>query len=136
MPQPVKASLIYFVLVFAAGFLLGTFRVTFLVPRFGPTMAVLIEVPIMLAISWNACGIVLRHVPVPDALAQRAVVAGVAFGCLLLAETALGLLAFGHPLSQQLAHYASAPGALGLIGQVLFALIPLARQAADIGGDD
>ena len=135
MTPAVKAGLVYFVLAFAAGFLLGTFRVTFLLPRFGPTVAVLIEIPMLLAICWNACGIVLRHLPVPNAATQRLVMGVVAFGCLMVAEIAFATLAFGQSLSQHFTNYATAPGAIGLTGQVLFALIPLVRRAAETGGD-
>src|SRR5687768_13708282 len=43
-----KAAVVYFVLVFGTGFVLGPIRILFLVPRFGMRLAELIEAPIML----------------------------------------------------------------------------------------
>ena len=60
----------YAAAVFAAGFLLGTLRVLWLVPRFGPTAAVALELPLILAVSWIACRHVARAVP-PEPVARR-----------------------------------------------------------------
>jgi hypothetical protein len=131
MSDIIKAGIIYSILVFLVGSLLGTIRELYLVPRFGPDLAVLIELPVILAISWNACGIVLRHVPVPAAVGPRLVMGIVALGLLLLAEMALATIGFGQTMTTVVAQYATAPGAVGLAGQVLFGLIPIARLAAD-----
>jgi hypothetical protein len=50
-----KAGLIYFAIVFGAGFVLGTIRTLWVVPRLGTRMAELMETPIMLA-GRNTCG--------------------------------------------------------------------------------
>ena len=131
MTQTVKAGFIYFVLVFAAGFMLGTIRVTFLIPRFGPTTAVLVELPIILAVAWNVCGIVLRHVEVAAEFGPRLVMGTVAFVVLMLAETALATLAFSQTIPEIAAQYSTAHGAIGLAGQAIFASIPLLRLAAE-----
>jgi hypothetical protein len=47
-----KAGLAYFVVAFGFGFLLGTFRMLVIVPAVGEISAVMLEMPIMLAISW------------------------------------------------------------------------------------
>ena len=133
MSDPIKAGIIFSILVFLVGSLLGTIRVLYLVPRFGPDMAVLIELPVILAISWNACGIVLRHVAVPAAIGPRLVMGVAALGLLLLAEVALAIIGFGQTMATIIAQYTAAPGAIGLAGQVLFGLIPVARLAADRG---
>ncbi len=49
--QVVKAGVLYFALVFAVGFVLGTIRTLWIVPRFGTRMAELMEMPIMLAVT-------------------------------------------------------------------------------------
>jgi predicted MFS family arabinose efflux permease len=46
-----KAAATYFVLVFGAGFVLGAIRVTWIVPRIGARAAVLLETPLVLAVS-------------------------------------------------------------------------------------
>ena len=45
--RTIKAGMTYFALVFGAGFLLGSIRVPFLVPRLGERAAELIEMPFM-----------------------------------------------------------------------------------------
>ncbi len=47
----VKTALLYFALVFGAGFVLGPIRILWVVPRFGTRMAELMEAPIMLVVS-------------------------------------------------------------------------------------
>ena len=46
-----KAGALYFALVFGAGFVLGTIRTLWIVPRLGTRMAELMETPIMLVIT-------------------------------------------------------------------------------------
>ena len=48
----------------------------------------------------------------------------VAFTCLMIAELALGKLAFDRSLTDQVIRWTSLAGALGLFGQILFALFP------------
>jgi hypothetical protein len=45
-----RSGVLYFVLVFGAGFLLGTARVLWVVPRVGQRIAELMEMPAMLAV--------------------------------------------------------------------------------------
>jgi hypothetical protein len=60
-----KAGAVYFTIVFAVGFLLGTVRVLVLVPRVGETAAVMIELPIILAASWITCRWLIARFSVP-----------------------------------------------------------------------
>lgn len=50
--RALKAGAIYFVAVFTLGFCLGVLRTLVLVPRLGETLAVLAELPVILAASW------------------------------------------------------------------------------------
>lgn len=115
----------YFLTVFAVGFVLGTLRTLFVAPRFGETTAVLLELPLILAAAWIACGYLLRRRPLD--LGGRAVMGATAFALLMLAEASLSLLLFRRSLNEHLALYAEAPHLVGLAGQVLFGLMPLAR---------
>ena len=133
MTQIAKAGFFYFLMVFAVGFLLGTIRVIYLIPRFGPVPAVLIELPILLAISWSACGIVLRHIEVPPQFGERLAMGTVAFVILMLAEVIFATLEFGQAIPDYLAQYSTAHGALGLAGQVVFAFFPVLRLAMPTG---
>jgi hypothetical protein len=125
----VKAGATYFAVVFAAGFVLGTVRVLLLIPRFGALPSVLLELPLMLAISWIACGWVLRRFQVPPRIAARLSMGAIAFALLMLAEVALSLGAFGGSMSDYLEELNTPHGLVGLAGQLLFALMPLARRA-------
>ena len=67
----------YFAGVFSAAFLLGVVRTLWLAPAIGAAPAVLVETPIVLAISWWWCRRLLAHQPLP--LAGRALMGGSAF---------------------------------------------------------
>ena len=51
MKHTFKAGVLYFALVFAAGFALGTMRTLWVMPRLGARTAELIEQPVMLGVS-------------------------------------------------------------------------------------
>ena len=123
----ITAGAAYFAIVFAIGFILGTIRVLLLAPTLGDTTAVLIETPFILTASWIVCGYVIRKISVPADLSARITMGAVALGLLLAAETVLGVTAFGRTLNDIAAQYATAAGALGLAGQIVFAAFPLMR---------
>ena len=52
MHRILSTSLLYFGLVFAAGFVLAPVRILFLAPRLGERLAELVELPLMILISW------------------------------------------------------------------------------------
>jgi hypothetical protein len=118
---------IYFSIVFAAGFVLGTLRVLVVIPRLGETPAVLIELPIMLAVSWVVCGWVLKTCPVPTHFPPRLLMGGFAFALLMAAELALSVFAFGRTASEHFATYQAVNAQLGLAMQIIFAAFPAIR---------
>jgi ABC-type uncharacterized transport system permease subunit len=124
-----KAGLVYFAIVYAAGFALGTLRVLVVAPAIGASAAVLVELPIMLAVSWIACGFVLQRVA-----AARATMAATAFVLLLAAEIGTGVFAFGQTPEAAIARMFAAENWLGLAGQLLFVAFPLLRQRRRVGG--
>lgn len=125
MSQPLKAALAYWAMVFALGFVLGTIRTLWIVPALGSeTAAVLAEIPIMLAASWWSAHVLVRRFGV-GTVAHRALMGGLAFALLMMAEAAVGLLLAGESLSEWLASLWHMPGILGFASQILFALFPL-----------
>ena len=130
MSKAVAAGVVYFALVFAAGFVLGALRVTALEPRLGGLAAVAVELPAMLTVSWLACGWSLRRLKVAPRVRDRAVMGAAAFALLMTAEAGLSMIAFARPLAEFFAGFATPAGALGLAGQIAFALFPLLRRAA------
>lgn len=134
MTRALRAGVIYFLIVFAIGFALGTIRVLVLMPRFGELAAVLIETPVILWACWGIAGVLLQRFSVRPAVADRLVMGGLALVLLLVAELALSTLLFGRSLPEHLAHYSTLPGALGFAGQGVFGLIPLLRSRVGGGG--
>lgn len=55
----VKFSLLYFSLVFGAGFILGTLRVLLIEPQFGARVAELLELPVMLLVIFYSARFVV-----------------------------------------------------------------------------
>lgn len=128
----VKAAATYVALVFATGFLLGTLRVLLLAPMIGATQAVVIELPLMLAVSWIACGGVLRRFPVAPTPPARIGMGLIAFLLLMMAEVAVSMVGFGRSFADHLANYRETGARLGLAAQIAFALIPLLRLAVGL----
>jgi hypothetical protein len=124
MVPVVKAALAYVLPVFAVAFVLGALRVTWIAPALGPIIAVAMEVPLVLGLSWVVAGRVLRRWPV--ALVARLAMGAAAFAVLMALEYATAL-AFGQTGAQFLSAMTTPHGLLGLAGQIGFGLIPLLR---------
>lgn len=128
MPSAIRAGVLYFAIVFAAGFALGALRVTFIMPLIGELPAVALELPVILFISWIVCRRLVAQFSVPARASHRAAMGALAFGLLMLAELGLSVLVFGQSGAAYLAHLQTAPGLLGLAGQIAFAFMPLGLQ--------
>jgi hypothetical protein len=127
--RAVEAGVTYFAIVFAAGLALGTVRVLLLVPQLGELLAALLELPIMLGISWFVCAKLIARYQVPPRIPARLTMGAVAFGLLMLAELALSLTLFGRSMTDFVQALATSHGMTGLAGQVLFGLMPaIARR--------
>lgn len=125
MKRALVAATVYFVLLFALGFILGTIRVVVLVPRVGPLAATAAEAPIMLMVAVFACRWVVRRWQVPGETEVRLAMATAFFVLLLTFEAALGLILFGRTPAAQVAAFATPAGLLGLATQLVAALMPL-----------
>jgi hypothetical protein len=64
---------------------------------------------------------------VPRTVPVRSAMGAVAFVVLMAAEFGLAGLVFCRSLDEQLAGYASAPGAIGLAAQIVFAAFPVVQ---------
>ncbi len=132
MTTGLKAGVLYFAIVYAAGFMFGTLRVLVVAPAFGEFAAVLVELPIILAVAWIACGFVLHRFAVPQA--ARATMAATSLALLLLAELGTGVFAFGQTPDAAVARMLAPGNWLGLAGQLLFVAFPLLRLRGGMGG--
>ena len=128
MGKAIRAGALYFALVFALGFVLGTIRTLFLEPSLGNLAAALIELPVMLAAAWAICGWVLRRTAVPPRTSERLAMGATAFLLLMIAELAVSVLLLGRTPAGHLATYRLFDKQLGLAAQLLFALFPLIRR--------
>ena len=75
----IRAGIAYAATVFGIGFLLGTARVLLLAPRVGPTIAVLVETPVILAASWYVAAYWMQRLAVAAEIRTRIPVGVVAF---------------------------------------------------------
>jgi hypothetical protein len=121
----VLAGAAYFALIFPVAFLLGVLRTLVLVPLTGELVAVALEVPVLLALTWRVARRLGR--PVPATAGARVSMGLVAFALLMVAELALAVLILDMPAMAFLAGMTTAPGLLGLAGQIAFGLIPLVQ---------
>lgn len=119
------AALLYFVIVFSVGFMLGTVRVLLLEPRLGPVVAVLCEAPILLVAMIAAA----LWVPRVLGLARDVrAMASIGLGALVLqqvAEFVLGYALRGLGAAEQLAKFSTPEGLIYLALLAMFAVMPL-----------
>jgi hypothetical protein len=126
--RTLKAGLAYFGWTFGAGFLLGTIRVPFLVPRLGERTAELLEMPLMLAVIWLASADVIRRFELPHQPAVRIGAGLIALALLVAAELLLTLLLSARPLGETIAARDPVSGTAYLLMLLLFALMPLLQR--------
>jgi hypothetical protein len=123
--QVIKAGLSYFALVFGAGFILGSVRVPFLVPRLGERIAELIETPFMFVVVLLSARFIARHFALPVAASARLTVGFLALGLLLAAEFLLAAAIQDRSLGEYIASRDPVSGTVYLEMLILFALMPL-----------
>jgi hypothetical protein len=124
-----------FALVFALGFVFGTWRTLMVHPATGAgrLTGVVIELPIMLWASWYLCRFVIRRFAVAPTFAARAGMGCIAFALLLIAEIGAGALLFGRMPAEHFALYRDTSYAIGLAAQIAFALMPLIQMRQGSG---
>ena len=125
MAQTLKSGALYFALVFGAGFVLGTVRVLWAVPRFGERVAELMEAPVMLGVTILAARWVVRRLALPRAAAARLGMGLVGLGLLLVAELAVVFLVRGLTLAEDIASRDVVSGSVYLGLLVVFTIMPL-----------
>jgi hypothetical protein len=129
--RAVKAGLLYCAVVFATGFILGVIRTMWVAPLSGELVAVALEAPVMLAISWSACAWVAERLEVSENFVDRLLMGGVALAVLVAAEAVIGLVANGKTLAAYFLTYGQSGILLGLLAQLGFAIFPIIRRRRD-----
>jgi len=123
--QVVKAGVLYFTLVFGAGFVLGTIRTLWVVPRVGTRNAELMETPIMLVISIVAARWTVLRLAVPSAPSARLVMGGIALDLMLAAEFGFMLWLRGISIRDYIATRDPVSGTVYYAMLGVFAIMPL-----------
>ena len=121
----VRAALLYFALVFGAGFVLGPLRMILLVPRVGERTAELLELPVMLGVCWLAARWVTARQAVPPRPAPRLAMGAIAGALLLAAEFALVLPLRGLTLEEYFATRDPVAGAAYYLAVAIMVLMPV-----------
>jgi hypothetical protein len=129
MLTTLPAAIRYFLLVFAAGFVFGTIRtLTTADTPDARLVAVAIELPAIIAVSWFACRYAIRRHDVSARTTDRLVMGLIAFIILMLAELLLDFALAGRSVLDHFALYAQPAHMLGLAGQAVFALLPWIQE--------
>jgi len=123
--RTVRAGLLYFAVVFGTGFLLGPVRILWLVPRVGVRAAELVELPVMVGVSWLAARGLTRRLAVPPTAVARLGMGALAAALLLAAEFSLVLQLRGIPLDEYFAKRDPVAGTAYYLAVILFAIMPL-----------
>ena len=120
----VKAGLLYFLPVFALGWILGPTREIWAVPRFGRVVPLLFEAVIMLVAMLISARWVIRRFDVSAALPTTITMGLVALGILLPAEIGGAIWLRGLSLPEYLASFATGRGVISMVMFLLFFATP------------
>jgi hypothetical protein len=134
--RALQAGLAYFGLVFGTGFVLGVFRVPFLVPRLGERWAELAEMPVMAIVIVVAARWIVRRFSLVDAGARCRITGAVALLSMLTAELLLAVVIAGRSVASYLAGRDPVSGGVYVVMLVAFAAMPclLVRRSTPRGG--
>jgi len=123
-----QAAAAYFGIVFGVGFVLGSVRVPFLVPRLGARVAELAEMPVMLVAIVLAAGYVVRRFGAAVSSIGWAVAGAIALSLLLAAELLLAVLMAGRGIGEYIASRDPVSGSVYLVMLLVFAAMPWLRH--------
>jgi len=127
MQKVIRAALMYFVFVLGTGFVLGVFRVPFLVPRMGERWAELVEMPIMAVVIFYSAGYILRRFPEINLPRESLLVGFLALGLSVCAELGLATVLQDQTLVEFIGSRDKVSGSVYLVVLVVFALMPRLR---------
>jgi type IV secretory pathway TrbD component len=120
-----KAGVLYFALVFGAGFVLGTIRTLWVVPRVGTRKAELMETPIMLVVIILAARWIILRLGLPFTPSARLGMGLIALLLLLVGEFGLVLWLRGLTIREYFASRDPVSGTVYYVMLAVFAAMPL-----------
>jgi hypothetical protein len=121
--RALKAGVIYFLLIFAVGWILGPIRELWAVPQLGRLTAMVLEAVIILIAMMIAARWVTRRFPLPRTLVAMMSVGLVAVGLLIPIEIADVWLC-RLSIQDYLASFATVQGLISLLMFLAFAAMP------------
>lgn len=123
--RTIEAGVLYFLFVFATGFVLGIARTLWLVPRVGASKAELMEAPIMLVVTILVARWIVLRLAIPSAPSARLETGGIGLILMLLAEFGLVRWLRGMRIREYFASRDPVTGTVYYVMLALFAAMPL-----------
>ncbi|MGZ4853551.1 MAG: hypothetical protein ACXV3D_10270 [Halobacteriota archaeon] len=123
--RTIEAGVLYFALVFGAGFVLGTIRTLWVVPRVGTRKAELMETPIMLVVTIVAARWIIVRLGLLFTPSVRLGMGFIALLLLLVAEFGLVLWFRGQTIREYFATRDPVAGTVYYLMLAVFAAMPL-----------
>lgn len=118
---------VYFAGIFSLAFALGALRALVVAPRLGASVAVFLEIPVLLIASWLFARHLVRHQSLT--LIDGAAIGAIAFALTMISEAVLAQVMRGQSLAEWGRELATPLGLVGLGGQLGFAVMPsVARE--------
>lgn len=123
--RTIEAGVLYFLFVFATGFVLGIARTLWVVPRVGARKAELMEAPIMLVVTILVARWIVLRLAIPSAPSARLETGGIGLILMLLAEFGLVRWLRGMRIREYFASRDPVAGTVYYVMLALFAAMPL-----------
>lgn len=123
--QVIQAGLVYFTLVFGLGFLLGSIRVPFIVPRIGQRNAELIEMPFMLVGIVLAAQFIISYFTIPNTTLTYIFVGLIALSLVIMAELLLVVVLQKSTINNYFKNRDPISGIAYFVLLIIFAVMPL-----------
>jgi hypothetical protein len=120
-----KAGVLYFTIVFGAGFVLGIIRTLWAGQRFGTRTAEMMEAPIMFVVTIVAARWIVRRFFLPPTTSIRLGTGCAALGLMLVAEFMLVIWLRGLSISEYLARRDPVSGGVYYVLLGIFAVMPV-----------
>jgi hypothetical protein len=130
-----KAGVVFFLPVFAVGWVLGLIWELWAVPRFGRMTGTLLEAGLMVIVMVISALWIIRRFDLPRRLGTTITMGLIAVGLLLPAEIAGVVWVRGLSLREYLASFVTAPGVVSLLMFLVFGAMPtlVGRLTAAVG---
>ena len=124
MSEETRAGVLYFLVVFGVGFLMGPVREFVFLPQLGPTGAVLAETPVLLVAMVLGARWIIKRYALPQTIPGRLKMGTVGLLLVLAGDWFVGYFLRGWTTIQILQHYGTVPGAINIFLFMIYLLMP------------